>query len=107
MSLLSIYRNATKVGYFSGGKGIDIVADHPNIRNILLEVKCREQAPVSDDSAIAQLCGEAGAALTITKRFDACGLQPAPCGKQMIRIPAFAFLFLLGHAEKSGHKGGR
>ena len=104
------YQNATKVGYFRGGrkdKEIDIVVDYPNVRNILIEVKYREHAPVPDDAAIAQLCGEAGAALIITKRAEDCALQNAPCGRQIIRIPAFAFLYLLGHAEKSGYKGVR
>ena len=104
------YQNATRVGYFRGGKKdreIDIVVDCPSVKNILIEVKYREQAPIADDAAIAQLCEDAAAALIITKRADDCGLQTAPCGKQMIRIPAFAFLYLLGHAEKSGYKGAR
>lgn len=104
------YQNATKVGYFRDSKKdkeIDIVVDYPNIRNILIEVKYREQAPVPDNAAIAQMCQDAEAALIVTKRFDDCGLQTAPCGRQMIRIPAFAFLYLLGHAEKSGYKGAR
>lgn len=39
------------MGYYRGGKKnkeIDIVVDNPNIKNILIEVKYREQAPISD-----------------------------------------------------------
>ena len=49
------YQQATRVGYYRGGKKdkeIDVVVDYPNIKKILIEVKYREQAPVPDDSMI-------------------------------------------------------
>ena len=52
------YQKATSVGYFRGGKKnkeIDIVVDYYNAGNILIEVKYREGAPISDDDAIAVL----------------------------------------------------
>lgn len=102
------YQRAARVGYYRGGrKGreIDIVVDYPNIKNILIEVKYREQAPIPDDSAICQLCGDSSAAIVVTKRGDDYGVHHAPNGKNLIRIPAFAFLYLLGNAERHGYKG--
>ena len=102
------YQNSTSVGYYRGGKKdkeIDIVVAYPKIRNLLIEVKYREEAPVPDDSAICELCHEASAAIIVTKTPDDYGLHDAPDGTKMIRIPAYAFLYLLGHAEKNGFKG--
>ena len=102
------YQQATSVGYFRGGrkgKEIDIVVDKPNAYNILIEVKYREGAPIKDDDAIAELCAEASAASVVTKGANDFGVHNTKSGKDMLRIPAFAFLYLLGHAEKNGYKG--
>lgn len=102
------YQQATSVGYFRGGKKgkeIDIVVDYPNTGNILIEVKYREGAPIPDDDAIAELCGEAAAAIIVTKNASDFGVHNTKTGKDMLRIPAFAFLYLLGHAEKHGYRG--
>lgn len=102
------YQKATRVGYYRGGnknKEIDIVVDYPSISNILIEVKYREGAPVPDDDAIVQLCHKAISAIIVTKRADDFGEHTSGDGKKLLRIPAFAFLYLLGHAEKNGYKG--
>ena len=102
------YQQATSVGYFRGGKRgkeIDVVVDYPNTKNILIEVKYRENAPIADDDAISELCEEAAAAIVVTKTASDFGVHNTKSGKDMIRIPAFAFLYLLGHAEKNGYKG--
>ena len=102
------YQQATSVGYYRGGrkgKEIDIVVDKPNTYNILIEVKYREGAPIKDDDAIAELCAEASAAIIVTKGVSDFGIHNTKSGKDMLRIPAFAFLYLLGHAEKNGYKG--
>ena len=102
------YQQTTSVGYFRGGrkeKGIDIVVNYPKAKKILIEVKYREEAPIADDDAIAMLCEEAAAAIVVTKSSSDFGLHNTKSGKDMIRIPAFAFLYLLGHAEKHGYKG--
>jgi predicted AAA+ superfamily ATPase len=102
------YQQATSVGYYRGGrkgKEIDIVVDKPNTYNILIEVKYREGAPIKDDDAIAELCAEASAAIVVTKGASDFGVHNTKSGKDMLRIPAFAFLYLLGHAEKNGYKG--
>lgn len=102
------YQQATSVGYYRGGrkgKEIDIVVDKPNAYNILIEVKYREGAPIKDDDAIAELCAEASAAIVVTKSAADFGVHNTKSGNNMLRIPAFAFLYLLGHAEKHGYKG--
>lgn len=102
------YQYATSVGYFRGGKKgkeIDIVVDYPNTKNILIEVKYREGAPIADDDAIVELCEESSAAIIITKNADDYGVHNTKCGKDLLRIPAFAFLYLLGNAEKHGYRG--
>ena len=87
------------------GKEIDIVVDYPNTKNIPIEVKYREGAPIADDDAIVELCKESSAAIIITKNADDYGVHNTKCGKDLLRIPAFAFLYLLGNAEKHGYRG--
>ena len=102
------YQKATSVGYYRGGSGdkeIDIVVEYPSIKNMIIEVKYREEAPIPDNSMICQLADKASVAFVVTKRSDDYGIHNTPSGVKMIRIPAFAFLYLLGHAEKNGYKG--
>ena len=102
------YQQATSVGYYRGGrknKEIDVVVEYPNTRNILIEVQYREGAPIPDDDAIAELCENVSAAIVVTKNSDDFGVHNTKSGQEMVRIPAFAFLYLLGHAEKSGYRG--
>ncbi len=102
------YQKATSIGYYRGGKKdkeIDIVVEYPNTKNILIEVKYRENAPVADDSAICRLCRDASVGIIITKTAEDFGIHNAPERQRLVRIPAFAFLYLLGHAEKNNFKG--
>jgi len=102
------YQKATSVGYYRGGKKgkeIDVVVEYPNNKDILIEVKYREGAPIADDDAISQLCSNAAAAIVVTKDGNDYGIHDSPSGTQMLRIPAFAFLYLLGYAEKNGYRG--
>lgn len=102
------YQKATRVGYYRGGgknKEIDVVVEYPNIRDILIEVKYREQAPIPNDDAIIEHCLKSSIAFIITKRAEDFGIHDAPNGRKLLRIPAFAFLYLLGHAEKNGYRG--
>ena len=102
------YQQAASVGYYRGGKRgkeVDVVVEYANSRNILIEVKYREGAPIPDDSAIVKLSGEAAASIVVTKTTDDFGVHNTKSGKDLIRIPAFAFLYLLGHAEKHGYHG--
>jgi predicted AAA+ superfamily ATPase len=98
-------QKAVSVGYYRGGrrdKEIDVVVERANHKNILIEVKYREGAPVPEGDAICQLCKEAEAAIIVTKNANDCGIHNTASGGELFRIPAFAFLYLLGHAEKNG-----
>lgn len=102
------YQFATSVGYFRGGrrnKEIDVVVDYPNIKNILIEVKYRDGAPIADDDAIVEFCEESSAAIVVTKNAHDFGVHSVKSGRDLLRIPAFAFLYLLGNAEKHGYRG--
>ena len=97
----------TSVGYFRGGrreKEIDIVVDYPHAKNILIEVKYRENAVIPPSDAISELAGEAAAAIVVTKSAGDFGIQQTKSGAELLRIPAFAFLYLLGHAEQDGYR---
>ena len=52
-----------------------------------------------------ELSKDACSAIIVTKRADDYGIQEALEGAKIIRIPAFAFLYVLGNAEKHGYKG--
>ncbi len=98
-------KQTTSVGYFRGGrnnKEIDIVIDYPKTK-VLIEVKYREGAPIANNDAIIEFSDESSTAIIVTKTADDLGIHNAPNGKKLLRIPAFAFLYLLGNAEKHGH----
>ncbi|WP_439951257.1 ATP-binding protein [Carboxydothermus islandicus] len=101
------YRLNIKVGYYrqTGGKEkeIDVVVDHPQGK-ILVEVKYRENASIKEDDAIVSksLANEnVIASFIITKKSEDYGLMPFADKVPIMRIPAFAFLYLLGHTEKN------
>ena len=101
------YQQAASVGYYRGGKRgneIDIVVECSNQKNIHIEVKYREGAPIPDNDAIVELSKEAAASIIVTKNSEDYGVHHTKSGKDLIRIPAFAFLYLLGHAEKQGYR---
>ena len=101
------YQGNTKVGYYRGGKTgneIDIVVEFPT-GEILIEVKYRENASIGEKDAIYELADEAASAIVVTKREDDYGVQRSMGEKGLLRIPAFAFLYLLGNAEKHGYRG--
>jgi len=105
------YPNTTCVGYHrdgrrNGDREIDIVVDFPNGR-ILVEVKYREKVTIGKNDAIYEWADAASCALVITKRDDDYGLQPSQDRNKILRLPAFAFLYLLGNAEKHGYRGVR
>ena len=103
------YREHTTVGYFrkSGNdKEIDIVVEFP-AGKILAEVKYRENSEIKSSDAIVEAAGSdtygVVSALVITKRLDDYGVTSHKTQVPIMRIPAHAFLYLLGHAEKTGY----
>ena len=107
------YRLNTRVGYYRkpGGneKEVDVVVELPQGK-ILAEVKYRENASIKENDAIVEIAGidHGGvlAAIVITKKSEDYGLASFKTKTPVMRIPAHAFLYLLGHAEKMGYFGG-
>jgi predicted AAA+ superfamily ATPase len=103
----SFYAGNPKVelGYYRSpgprSKGIDIVISGPRDR-IFVDVNYRETYRLGPDQPSWALSSEAASCLIITKRDDDFGLLQAGPDK-IYRIPAPAFLYLLGHAEKNGY----
>ena len=103
------YQHTASVGYYRGGKKgneIDIVVDFPSGK-ILIEVKYREHAQIGKKDAVFEFADEAASAIVITKRESDFGMQLSNGENKILRIPAFAFLYLLGNAEKNGYRGVR
>lgn len=73
------------------GKEIAIVIKYINTKNALIEVKYREGTPIGDDDMICELCNEAAASIIITKNMHDFGAHNTKSGKDLIRIPAYAF----------------
>ena len=103
------YQNTTSVGYYRDGKKgneIDVVVDFPKGK-ILIEVKYQEDAHVGVKDAIYGLADDASVSIVVTKRENDYGIQDSKGSKKILRLPAFAFLYLLGNAEKNGYRGAR
>lgn len=100
------YNFNPRIGYYrdsNSQKEIDIVVMMPNSK-ILIEIKYRENPKIKETEAIVDWSKKDGAptaSLLITKHAEDYGLlDHAP----IMRIPAFAFLYLLGHAEKMRYR---
>jgi len=103
------YQNTTSVGYYRGGQRgneIDIVVDFPGGK-ILIEVKYREDVQVGEKDAIHELADHVSYSIVVTKREDDYGIVSSAGKKKILKLPAFAFLYLLGNAEKNGYRGVR
>ncbi|RXT03662.1 ATP-binding protein [Ammoniphilus sp. CFH 90114] len=108
--ILSFYYNQRpQVGYFrdsNSKKEIDVVVSFPMGR-IIIEVKYRENSTISEKEAIVEWANHetTKGAILITKNSDDYGIAASHVTKTpIIRIPAFAFLYLLGYAEKEHYK---
>lgn len=98
------YNKHVQVGYYrdgSKGKEIDIVVKLPN-NNIMIEVKYRENSEIKENDGIVLMSSFNKPNLVITKRDNDFGVYTYG-DKRIYKIPAFAFLYLLGLAEKSGY----
>jgi predicted AAA+ superfamily ATPase len=103
------YQNTTKVGYYRGGpknQEIDVVVEFPTGK-ILIEVKYRENVRIGEKDAIYNLADGASFSIVVTKRSEDYGTQNSKNGNKILRLPAFAFLYLLGNAEKHGYRGAK
>lgn len=104
------YTTNAQVGYYrrlkDSEKEVDVVVELPTGR-ILCEVKYRENSRVKENDAIIELTNNkrvnAIGALIITKRSEDYGITSHNTRIPIVRIPASAFLYLLGNAEKEGY----
>lgn len=111
--MVSFYQGSTaQIGYFRKAKDnqkeVDVVIEMPR-QKILCEVKYRNNSHVSASDAIVELCRDEKSKVTdaflITKRLDDFGIAQHETVTPIIRVPAIAFLYLLGKAEAEGRNG--
>jgi len=104
------YTTNAQVGYYRRVKGnekeVDVVVELPQGR-ILCEVKYRENTHIKESDAIIELTNDeklkVQGALVITKLPEDYGITSHDTRIPVVRIPAPAFLYLLGNAEKEGY----
>lgn len=105
--IVSFYqRSPAQLGYFrkarNNQKEVDVVIELPR-EKILCEVKYRNNSHIPATDAIVELCKDETAKVTnaflITKRLDDFGIARHETKVPILRIPAIAFLYLLGKAE--------
>ena len=111
--MLSFYQGSpARLGYFRKAKDnqkeVDVVAELPR-RKILCEVKYRNNSHIAATDAIVELCRDEKAKVTnaflITKRLDDFGVTRHETMVPILRVPAIAFLYILGKAEAEGQNG--
>lgn len=101
------YNEATQIGYYRGGKKgneIDIVVKSDR-NTIMIEVKYRDQAKIYETDAIVTMSEHKHPNLVITKRANDFG-EFSYGDKKIYRIPAPAFLYMLGFVESEKIKNG-
>ena len=76
---------------------------------ILCEVKYRNNSHIPASDAIVELCRDEHSKVTnaflITKQLDDFGIAKHETKVPIMRVPAIAFLYLLGKAEADGQSG--
>ena len=111
--IVSFYQGTTaQIGYFrkarDNQKEVDVVIDSPR-EKILCEVKYRSNSHIPSSDAIVELCKDndtsVGSVFLITKRLDDFGIARYETAVPILRVPAVAFLYLLGKLEAEGQNG--
>ena len=111
--MASFYQGSpARLGYFRKAKNnqkeVDVVAELPR-QKILCEVKYRSNSHIEETDAIVELCRDGQSKVTdaflITKRLDDFGITKHETMVPILRVPAIAFLYLLGRAEAKGKSG--
>ena len=111
--MLSFYQGSpARLGYFRKAKDnqkeVDVVAELPRLK-ILCEVKYRNNSHIAATDAIVELCRDEKAKVTnaflVTKRLDDFGVARHETMVPILRVPAIAFLYILGKAEAEGQNG--
>ncbi len=102
--MVSFYQGSpASLGYFRNAKDnqkeVDVVVELPR-QKILCEVKYRNNSHIAATDAIVELCQDENSKVTsaflITKRLDDFGITKHETRVPILRVPAIAFLYLLG-----------
>lgn len=105
--MVSFYQGTpAQLGYFRNArdnhKEVDVVVELPR-QKILCEVKYRSNSHIPASDAIVELCKDKASKVThaflITKEPDDYGAVRHTTATPILRVPAIAFLYLLGKAE--------
>lgn len=111
--MVSFYQGSpAQLGYFRKAKNnqkeVDVVVELPR-QKILCEVKYRNNSHIAETDAIVELCRDEQTKVTnaflITKRLDDFGITKHKTKVSILRVPAIAFLYILGKAEAEGWNG--
>ena len=111
--MVSFYQGSTaSLGYFRKAKDnqkeVDVVVELPR-QKILCEVKYRNNSHIAATDAIVELCQDEKSKVTdaflITKRLDDFGVTKHETMVPILRVPATAFLYILGKTEAEGKNG--
>ena len=111
--MVSFYQGSpASLGYFRKAKDnqkeVDVVVELPR-QKILCEVKYRNNSHIAAADAIIELCQDEKSKVTdaflITKRPDDFGIVKHETKVPVLRVPAIAFLYILGKAEAEGQNG--
>ncbi len=111
--MVSFFQGSSiQLGYFRKAKDnqkeVDVVAELPR-QKILCEVKYRNNSHISATDAIVELCQDEKNKVTnaflITKRLDDFGITRHETKVPVLRVPAIAFLYILGKTEAEGQNG--
>ena len=89
------------IGYYrekDKDKEIDIVTESVK-ENMYIEVKYREKPEVKKDNPIYTRTGDSDRLFIITKNSEDCEVAQLENGKRLVKIPAYAFLYLIGLEE--------
>ena len=111
--MVSFYQGSpASLGYFRKAKDnqkeVDVVVELPR-QKILCEVKYRNHSHIAATDAIVELCQDEKSKVTdaflITKRLDDFGITQHETMVPILRVPAIAFLYILGKTEAEGQNG--
>ncbi len=104
------YSILPRIGYYRDAKKdkeVDVVVKLPKDKKILVEVKYRTDTGLNRDEAIVNLADQEDTigAVLVTKRAEDYGFVSVSTKTPIVKIPAFAYLYLLGHAERELRSG--
>ncbi len=104
--------SSAQLGYFrklkENQKEVDVVIELPR-EKILCEIKYRNNSHIPSSDAIVELCNDEKSKVTnaflITKNLEDFGITKHETKTAIMRVPAIAFLYLLGKEEADGQSG--